>query len=170
MKILKKDISEIKENPNNPRYIKEKKFNDLVKSIKNFPEMLEQRPLVIDENNIVLGGNMRLKALKKLNYKKIPVIKVNNWTEDKKKEFIIKDNVGFGQWDFDILANEWANYDLNEWGIDLPKFDLDEDTKDLSDTINESFRVEVELDSEEEQEKLYNKLIDKGYICRLLTL
>jgi DNA modification methylase len=119
MKILKKNISEIKENPHNPRYIKKNKFNDLVKSIKNFPEMLEVRPLVIDENNIVLGGNMRLKALRKAGVKEIPVEIVNNWTEKQKEEFIIKDNVGFGEWDFDILANEWDIEKLNEWGLDF---------------------------------------------------
>ena len=113
------DIDKIKMNNENPRIIKDNKFKKLVKSIKDFPEMLEKRPLIIDENNVVLGGNMRLKALEHLKYKKVPVIQVTDWSEEKKKEFIIKDNVGFGEWDFDILANEWDIEKLNEWGLDF---------------------------------------------------
>ena len=116
---MKIDIDKIKMNNENPRIIKDNKFKKLVKSIKDFPEMLEKRPLIIDENNVVLGGNMRLKALEHLKYKKVPVIQVTDWSEEKKKEFIIKDNVGFGEWDFDILANEWDIEKLNEWGLDF---------------------------------------------------
>ena len=116
---MKIDIDKIKMNNENPRIIKDNKFKKLVKSIKDFPEMLEKRPLIIDENNVVLGGNMRLKALEHLKYKKVPVIQVTDWNEEMKKEFIIKDNVGFGEWDFDILANEWDIEKLNEWGLDF---------------------------------------------------
>ena len=116
---MKIDIDKIKMNKENPRVIKDNKFKKLVKSIKDFPEMLEKRPLIIDENNVVLGGNMRLKALEHLKYKKVPVIQVTDWNEEMKKEFIIKDNVGFGEWDFDILANEWDIEKLNEWGLDF---------------------------------------------------
>lgn len=115
-------ISEIKENSENPRYISEEKFNKLKKSIKDFPEMLEKRPLVVDENMIVLGGNMRLKALTELGYKEIPIIRAEGWTEEQKKEFVIKDNLGFGSWDWDVLANEWEPELLTEWGMDLPSY------------------------------------------------
>ena len=121
------DISKIKENNNNPRFINKDKFNQLVKSIKKFPEMLEKRPLVVDENNIVLGGNMRLKALKKAGIKKVWIDVAKNWSEDQKKEFIIKDNLGYGEWDFDILANEWDLEQLDDWGLDVPYVEDEED-------------------------------------------
>ena len=115
-------ILEIKENPNNPRTISEDKFAKLCQSIKDFPEMLKIRPLVIDADNVVLGGNMRLKALLALNYTKVPVMRANALTEAQKKEFIIKDNVGFGEWEWDTLANEWDVANLTEWGLDIPAF------------------------------------------------
>jgi hypothetical protein len=157
MKILKKDISEIKENPNNPRIIKQNKFNDLVKSIKNFPEMLEVRPLVIDENNIVLGGNMRLKALRKAGIKEVPVEIVKNWTEKQKKEFIIKDNVGFGEWDFEMLANDWSNYNLSDWGLDIPNFEPNLIDKEY-DLENEAWFLNIEFENEKEANKWYELL------------
>lgn len=113
-------ISEINPNDENPRYISKDKFQKLVKSIKDFPEMLEKRPLVVDENMIVLGGNMRLKALKEAGIKETYVDVAEGWTDEQKKEFIIKDNVGFGEWDWDILANEWSADDLESWGMELP--------------------------------------------------
>jgi hypothetical protein len=113
-------INLIKPNPNNPRIIKDDKFKKLVQSIKDFPQMLELRPIVIDENNIVLGGNMRLKACQELGLKDVPTIYAKDLTEDQKKEFIIKDNVGFGEWNWDDLANDWDEELLVEWGLDLP--------------------------------------------------
>ena len=113
-------INLIKPNPNNPRIIKDDKFKKLVQSIKDFPQMLELRPIVIDENNIVLGGNMRLKACQELGLKDVPTIFAKDLTEDQKKEFIIKDNVGFGEWNWDELANDWDEELLVEWGLDLP--------------------------------------------------
>ena len=113
------NIKEIKPNPNNPRLIKDHKFKQLVKSIQDFPQMLELRPIVIDENNMVLGGNMRLKACLEAGLTDVPVIHANNLSEEKKKEFIVKDNVGFGEWDWDILANEWDAEKLDEWGLDV---------------------------------------------------
>ena len=115
-------IQEIKSNPNNPRLIKDHKFKQLVKSIQDFPQMLELRPIVIDENNMVLGGNMRLKACLEAGLTDVPVIHANNLTEAQKKEFIIKDNISFGEHDFDILANEWNIIELDEWGLDIPAF------------------------------------------------
>ena len=125
-------IQEIKSNPNNPRICKDHKFKQLVKSIQDFPQMLELRPIVIDENNMVLGGNMRLKACLEAGLTDVPVIHANNLTEAQKKEFIIKDNISFGEHDWDALANEWNIIELDEWGLDIPAFannDIEE-TKD----------------------------------------
>jgi site-specific DNA-methyltransferase (adenine-specific) len=135
-------ITQIKPNPNNPRIIKDHKFKQLVKSIQDFPQMLELRPIVIDENNMVLGGNMRLKACLEAGLTDVPVIHANNLSEDKKKEFIVKDNVGYGEWDWDALANEWDTELLTEWGLDLPDIDVqdtliqaEEDDYEIPDTI-----------------------------------
>jgi len=111
-------ISQVKNNPNNPRLIKNDKFKKLVKSVQDFPEMLELRPIVVDENMIVLGGNMRLKACKEAGLKEV-WIEVADLTEQQKKEFIVKDNVGFGEWEWDILANKWDSVQLAEWGLDV---------------------------------------------------
>ena len=160
----------IKSNPNNPRLIKGDKFKKLVKSIKEFPEMLKLRPIVVNKEMIVLGGNMRLKACIDAGLKEVWIAKAWELTPEQEQEFIVKDNSSFGEWDWDVIANEWETNDLKEWGLDVPKFDIDENAIDFSNKINENFRVEVELDSEEEQETLYNDLTNKGYICRLLTL
>jgi site-specific DNA-methyltransferase (adenine-specific) len=118
-------ISKVKANPNNPRIIKDDKFEKLVKSIKEFPKMLELRPIVVNEDMIVLGGNMRLKACKEAGLKEIPIIKASELTEEQQKEFIIKDNVGFGEWDWNDLANNWDADKLNEWGLDIPGFEAE---------------------------------------------
>jgi DNA modification methylase len=110
-------ISQVKSNPNNPRLIKNDKFKKLVKSVQDFPEMLELRPIVVDENMIVLGGNMRLKACIEAGLKEV-WIEVADLTEQQKKEFTIKDNVGFGEWEWDMLANEWEQTELENWGLD----------------------------------------------------
>ena len=123
-KKLQMNINEIKPNPNNPRIIKDIKFKQLVKSIQDFPQMLELRPIVIDENNMVLGGNMRLKACIEAGLTDVPVIHANNLSEEKKKEFIVKDNVGYGEWDWDDLANNWDAQELTDWGLDIPNFDV----------------------------------------------
>jgi len=116
IKIVK--ISEIKSNPNNPRIIKDNKFKKLVESIKSFPEMINVRPIVVNTDMIVLGGNMRLKAMKEAGIKEAP-IQIVDWNENKQKEFIIKDNVGFGEWDWDELANNWDEAELNDWALDV---------------------------------------------------
>jgi hypothetical protein len=121
------NINEIKPNPNNPRIIKDVKFKQLVKSIQDFPQMLELRPIVIDENNMVLGGNMRLKACIEAGLTDVPVIHANNLTEEKKREFIIKDNVSFGSHDWSELANNWDVDLIQEWGLDIIGFDNAED-------------------------------------------
>lgn len=119
-------ISQVKNNPNNPRLIKDDKFHKLVKSIKDFPKMLEIRPIVVNDDMVVLGGNMRLKACKEAGLTEVPIIKASDLTEEQQKEFIIKDNIGFGDWDWNILANEWDNEELNEWGLDIPDFAVKE--------------------------------------------
>ena len=113
-------ISKVKGNPNNPRIIKNDKFKKLVKSIQEFPEMLKLRPIVVDEDFMVLGGNMRLKASKDAGLKEVWIEVAEGLTEEQKKEFIVKDNVGFGDWEWDMLANEWNVQDLEDWGLTLP--------------------------------------------------
>jgi DNA modification methylase len=115
-------ISEVKSNPNNPRIIKDDKFQKLVKSIKEFPEMLNIRPIVVNADMVVLGGNMRLKACKEAGLKEVAIIKAEDLTEDQQKQFIIKDNVGFGEWDWEDLANNWDAEQLTDWGLDIPDF------------------------------------------------
>jgi DNA modification methylase len=144
MQIVK--ISEVKPNPKNPRIIKDGKFQKLVKSIQEFPDMLNKRPLVVftdvDNKYVVLGGNMRLKACKEIGLKEIPIIVADEWTEEQKNEFLIKDNVGFGEWDWDSLANEWDAEKLDDWGLDLPV--------DLS--------VQEELEAEEDNYEIPNEI------------
>jgi ParB-like chromosome segregation protein Spo0J len=120
-------ISEIKLNPNNPRLIKDDKFKKLVQSIKDFPEMLDIRPIVVNSDMVILGGNMRFKACKEAGLKEVPIIVADNLTEEQQREFLIKDNTSGGEWDFEMLANEWDNEQLEEWGLDLPGFDIDAD-------------------------------------------
>lgn len=167
-------ISAIKANIKNPRVIKDDKFRKLVQSIREFPEMLEKRPLVcftdVDGKYVVLGGNMRLKAGIEVGLKELPILLADDWTQEQRDEFLIKDNVGFGEWDWDQLANEWDAELLDKWGLDIPNFDNDNIQKDLSDDIEIMFRLEVILIDENSQEKLYNELIGRGYECRLLTL
>jgi hypothetical protein len=144
MQIVK--INSIKTNPKNPRLIKDEKFKKLVKSIQEFPDMLNKRPLIVftdvDNKYVVLGGNMRLKACKEVGIKEIPVIVADEWTEEQKAEFLIKDNVGFGEWDWDGLANEWDTEKLQDWGLDLPldvsvqELEAEEDDYEIPNEIN----------------------------------
>jgi site-specific DNA-methyltransferase (adenine-specific) len=126
MEIKLVKLSEIKSNPNNPRIIKDDKFRKLVNSIQEFPKMLEIRPIVVNADMIVLGGNMRLKACKEAGLKEVPVIFAHDLTDEEQKQFIIKDNVGFGEWDWDMIANEWDEVQLQEWGLDIPDFGVTE--------------------------------------------
>ena len=123
---MKVSIKDIKPNPNNPRLVKDDKFAKLVQSIKDFPQMLEIRPIVVNKDMIVLGGNMRLKACKEAGLKEIPIIKAEEFTEEQQREFIIKDNVGYGEWDWELIANEWDAAQLNDWGLDIPDFKAEE--------------------------------------------
>ena len=136
MKRLEK-IYKLKKHPENPRVIKDVKFQLLVDSIKDFPEMLEKRPLVVNEDLQVLGGNMRLRAAQEAGLKEIWIDVAEGWSIEKQNEFIIKDNSSFGEWDWDRLANTWESDDLNNWALDLPTLfegdldlDLDRTEKD----------------------------------------
>ena len=111
-------ISKVIPNSDNPRYIKEEKFKKLVQSLKDFPEMANARPIVVNTEMVALGGNMRLKAMQEAGWTEVPV-KIVDWSEEKQREFIIKDNVGFGEWDWDELANTWNAEELTEWGLDV---------------------------------------------------
>ena len=122
-------IGRLRANPNNPRVLRDDKFAKLKKSIQDFPDMLNYRAIVcvtdVDGKFMVLGGNMRLRALQDLGIKEAPVMLADHWTEEQRREFIIKDNVGFGEWDWDELANEWDADELSDWGMDLPKMDFE---------------------------------------------
>lgn len=148
MKTEKVKIGKIKNNLNNPRLIKDDKFKKLVKSIKEFPEMLEIRPIVVDKDNIVLGGNMRLRACQEAGLKEVHIIQADQLTEKQQREFIIKDNVGFGEWDWNDLANEWDADELEDWGLDLP---LDE----RIDKLEEDEEIELEQSVQLEPPKEY---------------
>lgn len=136
-------IGKIKANPNNPRIIKDDKFYKLVKSIQEFPEMLNIRPIVVNADMVVLGGNMRLKACKEAGLKELPVIQASELTEEQQKQFIIKDNVGFGEWDWEALANQWDNEELQEWGLDIPNFAIK-----AEESIEDETLLDVEIKTE----------------------
>ena len=169
MKLVK--INEVKPNPKNPRLIKDEKFKKLVKSIKEFPDMLNKRPLIVftdvDGKYVVLGGNMRLKALKELNYKEVPIILADEWTEEQKAEFLIKDNVGFGEWDWDSLANEWDTEKLDEWGLDLPIIMDEPSYEDLiGEEKNKPATMKITFTSPEQLQKAeieIQEILDRNY-------
>jgi len=173
MKTMKVKLKDLKENPNNPRTINEDKFDKLVKSIKEFPKMLELRPIIVNDDMVVLGGNMRLKACKKLKLKEVSVIKASELTAEQQQEFIIKDNVGFGLWNWDLLANEWDSVKLNDWGLEVW-----ENQDDLVQKLNEqdewigmpefeakdnSYRIMIHFNNEEDRE-LYAKTNNMKFV------
>jgi len=161
----KVDIRQIRSNPDNPRFIKDHKFEKLVKSIKEFPEMLELRPIVVNQDMIVLGGNMRLKACEAAGIEQVPIIFADNLTEEQQREFIIKDNSSFGEWDWDLLANEWNTSDLIDWGMDVPEewsLDPEELGEDfsLADGDREPFQQMTFKLADEQAEQIKNALDD----------
>lgn len=168
MKIEKININKIKINPNNPRLIKDDKFKNLVNSIKEFPEMLEIRPIVVNFDMIILGGNMRYKACLEAGIKEVPVIKIVGLSEEKQREFLIKDNISGGEWDWNMLANEWDEKELNDWGLDLPnELDLDNINEKQQELKNAWF-LNIEFQNEKECEKWYDKLLGEGLICKIV--
>lgn len=170
------DIKQVRPNPDNPRFIKGNKFEKLVKSIKEFPEMLDLRPIVVNQDMIVLGGNMRLKACEEAGLKEVPIIFADNLTPEQEKEFIIKDNSSFGEWDWDLLANEWDLQDLEDWGLEIPNLDDDVDELEDGEEIELPQSVQVEppkeyilimaepnsVDWEDLKETLQLKMVRRG--------
>lgn len=171
--------------PKNPRFIKDDRFSLLVKSIEESPEMLKLREIVAYDNNgelVVIMGNMRLRAMKELGIKEtVAKILPQDTPVEKLKEYTIKDNVAFGSTDWDCLANEWDLEELTDWGVecsflkeeptdDVVEEETKKESKDLSDEIKSEFKIEVDCVNETEQEELYNKLVEEGYECRILTL
>lgn len=143
---MKSKIKDIKPNKSNPRVIRGNKFDKLVKSIKQFPQMLELRPIVVDEDMVILGGNMRYKACVEAGLKEVPIKIAKGLSEEQKKEFIIKDNLGFGEWDWDILANDWDEKQLDEWGLDVWQTeDIDEVLEAEEDDYTESDNMQVDV-------------------------
>ncbi|MBC8306637.1 MAG: ParB N-terminal domain-containing protein [Pelagibacterales bacterium] len=147
------DINKIKPNSNNPRVIKDYKFQQLVKSVKEFPEMLKLRPIVVNKEMVVLGGNMRLKACQEAGLKEVPITIADKLTQDQEKEFIVKDNVGFGKWDWDVLANEWESDKLNDWGMDVWTEDVNLD----------DFFEDDESKPKEEKQKIILEYSDEDF-------
>ena len=169
MEIVK--ISAIKANSKNPRVIKDEKFRKLVQSIREFPDMLNKRPLIcftdVDKKYVVLGGNMRLKAAQEIGLKEMPIILADDWTQEQKDEFLIKDNVGFGEWNWDDLANEWDADLLDNWGLDIPNFDTEPFGDDLiGEEKNKPATMKITFDSVEQLQEAENdiiELIDRKY-------
>lgn len=168
MKTIKVKISEIKLNPNNPRLIKDDKFKKLVKSIKDFPEMLNIRPIVVNKDMIILGGNMRYKACKEAGLKEIPVI-VTDLSEQQQKEFLIKDNTNGGEWDWNMIANEWDADQLIDWGLDIPIFKEDDSIIEPSGYDDKpAWFLNIEFENEDNCKEWYDKLINEGLICKIV--
>jgi ParB-like chromosome segregation protein Spo0J len=162
------DITLIKSNPNNPRVIRDAKFKQLVRSIQEFPEMLELRPIVVNEDMITLGGNMRLRACIEAGLTDVPVLIAKGLTEEQQQEFIIKDNVGFGEWDWDDLANNWDEANLKLWGLDFPMFN-EAEISDEQDT-QPFIKVSIEATNDtfiEMNEKLQNLCDEYNVIMKV---
>ena len=178
MKYLIENIKNIKVNSKNPRIIKDDKFAKLVKSIREFPEMLEKRPIIcftdVDGKFVVLGGNMRLKASQEVGLKELPIILADDWTQEQRNEFLIKDNVGFGEWDWDMLANEWDSENLTDWGLDvwqapvevdydiLDEEDVSDQLENMTDGVKKAIQIEFEAEHYEEAAELVKFWRDKG--------
>lgn len=177
MKTEKISINKIKSNPNNPRLIKDEKFAKLVQSIKDFPKMLELRPIVVNDDMIVLGGNMRLKACKEAGLKEVPIIKASDLTEEQQREFIIKDNVGFGEWEWQMLTTEWDVEQLGNWGLDIPQIasdvdysilddeDVSDQLKDMTEGVKKAIQIEFDIEHYDEAYQLVKFWRDqKAYV------
>ncbi len=168
-KIQKVKISQVTENSKNPRVINKHKFKKLVASVKGFPEMLALRPIVVDQDNVILGGNMRYKACKEIGLKEVYIIKADDLTEKQAEEFIIKDNVGFGEWDWDILANAFDNVELKEWGLDVwqPEEELDKDSEYVPEYSPSTDGKQLSAEEYEKRKELLNSKeyhTDKNFI------
>jgi ParB-like chromosome segregation protein Spo0J len=161
MKAIKTKLSEVKLNPNNPRLIKDDNFKKLVQSIKDFPEMLDIRPIVVNADMVILGGNMRFKACKEAGLKEVPIIVADNLTEEQQREFLIKDNVSGGEWDWSLLS-EWDSEQLEDWGLNVPEFatevdysilddeDVEDQLSDMTNGVKKAIQIEFEAEHYEE--------------------
>ena len=175
MQIQTIKISEIKLNPNNPRLIKDDKFNKLVRSIQDFPEMLKIRPIVVNSDMVILGGNMRFKACKEAGLKEVPIIIADSLNEEQQREFLIKDNTSGGEWDFEMLASEWDVEQLEDWGLDISNFDINNEIDDegnfddpgISD--KNQYGVIVVCESAGTQESVFNDLTKMGFNCKIVV-
>lgn len=169
-------ISQLKIKANNPRKIDQPQIEKLMQSIKDFPAMMELRPIVYDPITMeVLGGNQRLTACKKLGMKELPdawVRSADSLTEDEKRRFVIQDNHQSGEWDFDLLSSDWADIDLVEMGIEIPDFENTIIPKHTSieQKLKTAFEIVIELDNENELQKAFEKLSAEGYTCRISIL
>ena len=167
------EITQITPNKDNPRFIKDSDFRRLVKSLKDFPEMLEARPIVVNPERMVLGGNMRLAACKEAGLKKVPIYEAS-LDEIKQRQFIIKDNVSYGQWDWDMIANQWDEGQLMDWGLEawhpeeapdysiLDGDDFSEKLDEMEGDVRRALQVPFESGDYDEAKDLYKKLADKG--------
>ena len=167
-------INKLQPNESNPRIIKSEKFKKLVQSIKDFPQMLELRPIVIDEDNVILGGNMRYRACVEAGLKEVPVKIAKGLTEEQKQEFIVKDNVGFGEWDWAILGNEWDNVKLGEWGMDvwqpekevdysvLDNLNFEEELEDKEASVKRAIQIEFDAEHYDEAVTVINAARAEG--------
>jgi ParB-like chromosome segregation protein Spo0J len=172
MEIEKIAISKIKLNPNNPRLIKDDKFAKLVQSIKDFPEMLNIRPIVVNDDMIILGGNMRFKACKEAGLKEVSIIKVSGLSEEKQREFLIKDNLSGGEWDWTLLQ-DWNELELEEWGLEvwqkpadvdysiLDEEDVSEQLEQMTDGVKKAIQIEFEAEHYNEAFELVKFWRDK---------
>jgi ParB-like chromosome segregation protein Spo0J len=156
-------IWKVQAHPDNPRFVRDAKYKKLVKSIKEFPDMFAVRPLIVTEDLVVLGGNMRLRASKDAGLTEVPII-VTKFSIAQQKEFVIKDNVGFGEWDWEMIANQWDTEQLVEWGMDIYT-PVDEDKEEEQVVKKDNFRVVVVFDNLETREEWYEKLIGMGLNC-----
>ena len=172
MKIEKVKISKVKNNPNNPRVIKNDDFRKLVKSIKEAPWMLQLRSIIVNDDNVVLGGNQRLRACKEAGLKEIYIIRASSLTEEQQREFTIKDNSSYGEWDWDMLANEFETDELSDWGLRLPKIYFDDDDDPVIDQDNFAKTMDTYINAKVKQITLffnsddYEKAIDNLEIIR----
>lgn len=177
----KVDINLVKENENNPRYISSANFDKLKKSIQEFPEMLEKRPIVVDEDYTALGGNMRLKACKEVGLEEIWIEVAEGWTEEQKREFVVKDNSSYGSWDWEVLANEWDAEQLNDWAVNVPRmdeeldysildeFEIDDEVDEMNSNVRKAIQIPFELEHYEEAFELVKYWREKGgYVGMML--
>lgn len=148
--VEKVKLSAIRPNPDNPRTIVKEDLERLIYSLRHFPDMMDARPIIVDENYMILGGNMRYQAVRALSWPVVPVIRMHNWDHERKSEFIIKDNISSGQWDWDILANEWDPVALESYGLDVWQAEAAE--------VKPTFKIVIEFDSADQLHEIETKI------------